>query len=128
MEIVLCLPLYQKLESLLYELIMYLYSVIAEEIRGYKELWFIGDNFVATRYRSHFKNACFESFVKDSFDIVGYCNSKFNSPEKNMLIRLKITLAKAIEKRIKLPCFLVVVLDNDLISFWLTLTRVWPVS
>ena len=34
-----------------------------------------------------------------------------------MLIRLKVTLAKAIEKKIKLPRFVVVVLDNDLVQF-----------
>ena len=39
------------------------------------------------------------------------------SKETNMLIRLKSTLAKAIEKRMRLPRFIVVVLDNDLIQY-----------
>ena len=77
----------------------------------------LGDNFVVTTYRSHFKKAMFDSFIKNSFDYVGYCNSKYNSAEWNMLIRLKITLAKAIEWKVKLQRFIVVVLDNDLIQF-----------
>ena len=69
----------------------------------------LGDNFVATMYRTHFKKAKFDSYIKNAFDYVGYCNSKFNSAERNMLIRLKITLAKAIESKTKLPRFIVVV-------------------
>ena len=86
-------------------------------MEGYEELWVLRDNFVATTYRTHFRKARFESFIKNSFDVIGYCNSKFNSSERNMLIRLKTTLFKAIEKRVKLLRFIVTVLDNDLIQY-----------
>ena len=67
--------------------------------------------------QAHFKKAKFASYIKNAFDYVGYCNSKFNTAERNMLIRLKITLAKAIEHKIKLSRFIVVILDNNLIQF-----------
>ena len=72
---------------------------------------------MATTYRNHFKKAKSTSFMKTAFDVFAFCNSKYSSKETNMLSRLKGTVSKAIEKRLKLPRFVVVVLDNDLIQF-----------
>ena len=94
-----------------------MFFLLAEEIKAYEEIWIISDNFVATTYCNHFKKAKLDSFMKSRFDVHAFCNGKYNSHETNMLIRLKVTLSKAIEKRVKLPRFIVVVLDNDLIQF-----------
>ena len=55
--------------------------------------------------------------MKANFDTFAFCNSRFNSQETNLLTRLKSFFSRAVDKRIKLPRFVVVVLDNDLIQY-----------
>ena len=82
------------------------------------ELWFVGDNFVSRCYRQFFKNAPETGkYVKEKFEVSVYCNSRFISNELNIIIRMKTALLTAIEKKIKLPKYVVIVLENDVVEY-----------
>ena len=55
--------------------------------------------------------------MKERFEIRPYANSKYNSATKNMLLRLQNTFASAINKNKVLPKYILIVLDDDLITF-----------
>ena len=94
------------------------FSVIAENIEGLDELWFLGDNFVARCYHQFFRNAPETGkYIKERFEVSAYCNSHFISNELNIVIRLKNALMMAIEKKVKLPKYIVVVLENDILEY-----------
>ena len=46
-----------------------------------------------------------------------FCNSRFNSPTENMLVRIQNTMVGAINKNIALSEYVIVVFDDDLITF-----------
>ena len=91
-------------------------------MKALQRVWFVGDNFTACMYCSHFlfqnhpKQA---SFIKTNFDFEAHCNSRFNSANQNMILRLQNTLAGAFNKYkdLPLPKYILVVLDDDLITF-----------
>ena len=90
-----------------------------EKIKGLDQVWILGDNFMATSYRKHFllreDNA--DGFLKKSFEVQNYCNSRFNSAMKNMLIQIQNTVAGAINKNVALPRYFLIILDADLIEY-----------
>ena len=103
-----------------------------DKIKGLHAVWFLGDNFAATIYRKHFllisdvvseerhrkgNEDEFQFFVKDNFEFHMFCNSKYNSPMQNMLIRLQNTFVAAINQNISLPRYVLIILDSDLIDF-----------
>ena len=90
---------------------------ITDKVSGLDELWFIGDNFVAATYRQHFKKTKIKSFVKENFEVFAFCSSKFADKNTNMISRMQIAFATALNKRIYLPKFVVIVLDDDLIQY-----------
>ena len=94
----------------------YLFS-IPDKIEGYEELWFLGDNFMASTYRDHVKNSEREFYVKDHFEVCPFCNSHFNSNDTNMLSWIINSFVQALKKHTKLPKYLVIVLENDLMEF-----------
>ena len=96
---------------------MFSLFLISDQVPGYFEMWITGDNFMAKSYREHFKKAGDDFFMKRNFEIFPQCNSRYSSNNTNLLSRLQITLANAINDRIKLPKYIVIVLDNDLIEF-----------
>ena len=58
-----------------------------------------------------------EYFTKTQFDVTGYYNSRFSSKVVNLLIRLSTSLQKAVQDAVKLPKYLIVVLEDDLMRF-----------
>ena len=58
-----------------------------------------------------------DSYIKLNYEYKPYCNSRFNSTTKNMLVRLQNTVAQAINKNNKLAKYIIIVLDDDLIMF-----------
>ena len=79
----------------------------------------MGDNFVAETYRVHFKKAMRDgsSYIKSNFEYHSACNSKMNSHDVNLLSRLLNTFIEEINKRGKLPKYVLVVLDDNIIQF-----------
>ena len=91
---------------------------IIEPPAGYEELWFLGDNFMATTFReSVIKEDDTNMFVKTFFEVFPYCGSRYASMDTNMLSRINNAFASAVNKAERLPKYVVVVLDNGLIDY-----------
>ena len=41
------------------------FLIISEDVVGFENLWFVGDNFMAGTYRNHFKRVAAEMFLQD---------------------------------------------------------------
>ena len=86
-------------------------------------LWFLGDNFMARSFRNHYKRRDpgkdKAHYVKNNFEFMAHCGSRWSSSNENMLSRLRSSLASGInqQKSGLLPKYIVVVLDDDLITF-----------
>ena len=59
----------------------------------------------------------FQFFIKQNFEHQMFCNSKYNSSNKNLLLRLQNTFASAINKNISLPRYMLLVTDSEMIDF-----------
>ena len=61
----------------------------------------------------------FKFFIKENYDFSMYCNSRYNSPTQNMLIRLQNTFVSTINQSLTqcLPKYMLLVLDDDIINF-----------
>ena len=104
--------------------------LVSEKIKALHEVWLLGDNFAATTYRKFFllrpeikdedghdPVEPFEFFIKKNFDFNMFCNSRFNSPTQNMLVRIQNTFVSAINKAANLPKYIILIFDNDLIEY-----------
>ena len=95
----------------------------------------MGDNFAATTYRKYFlerssikeADRCgshddientepFQFFIKNSFDFNMFCNSRYNSPNQNMLARLQNMFVATVNKHHNLPSYILIIIDDDLIQ------------
>ena len=53
---------------------------ISESTKGYDEVWFLGDNFVASTFRPAFKKVKeYQFFTKKHFEFMAHCGSKFEN-------------------------------------------------
>ena len=83
-------------------------------------LWFFRDNFTARWYRTHFKKKSKDTFfIKQNFEVSAHCNSRWASANENMISRIRNSFAAAVsqQKSGLLPKYVIVVLDDDLITF-----------
>ena len=82
------------------------------------ELWVIGDNFVAATYCEKFLNKDAKNgwFMKSNYEVFNYCNSRYSSSNQNILSRIQITVAAAINEKVKLPQVILMMLHNDLVK------------
>ena len=55
-------------------------------------------------------------FVTRNFDVFPYCESKYSSNNTNILSRIVSSFADRLNERIKLPKYVVIVLDDDLLQ------------
>ena len=95
------------------------YLSLTGDLTGLQHLWFLGDNFIAKSYRKHFKNAEGSFFIKQRYEFRAFCSSHFSCPTKNMINRLQNTMAATLNKykAEPLPKYLIIVLDDDLITY-----------
>ena len=96
--------------------------VFADKFVTLDQVWFVGDNFAARTYRQHFllrKDHVHNKvpYVKSHFDLQMFCNNRYNSAQENMLIRIQNTVASALNGNVRFPKFLLIILDDDLITF-----------
>ena len=81
-------------------------------------MWIIGDNWMAETFRPAFKKIKqTEFYLKEQFEVTPFCSSKYNDNNKNVLSRLQITMASAINKEKTLPKFILVIIDDELIKY-----------
>ena len=77
----------------------------------------------------------YQHYIKNNYDFMAFCNSKYASLNQNMLSRIQNTFAVALNQTKKgdiLPRYVIVVLDDDLIMYLdfkkdgaATLLRTW---
>ena len=84
---------------------------------GLNEMWLLGDNFMSTTYRVCYKKSTSEFYTKENYEITAFCSSKYADKNTNALSRLQIALANTLNKKIYLPQYVVVILDDDLIQY-----------
>ena len=80
------------------------------------ELWIVSDNFIAESYRENFLHVK-GLYAKKAFEVHNFCNSRYTCNNRNMLSRIQHAVLRGINKRFKLPDFILIVLDNDLAQF-----------
>ena len=74
---------------------------------------------VSTDSENKNKNYADKSYIKSNYEFKPFCNSRFASSTENMLTRLQNSLAMGFNhfKDGRLPQYIVVVLDDDLITY-----------
>ena len=87
-----------------------------ENVTGFKELWLVGDNFMATTYRENFLKDKGSWFMKDEFEISPYCSSRFSSSNTNVLSRIQNSFIRAMNEKVKLPDVIVILIDRDVMN------------
>ena len=55
--------------------------------------------------------------MKQNFEVSPYCSNRFYDKNQNLLSRLQISMANAINKNLQLPNAIVLIFDKDLIEF-----------
>ena len=88
-----------------------------DEVTGNKKVWLIGDDFLASTIRVHFRKSPADFHLKENFQVNIFCGNCFNDSNQNVLSRVQISLAKVINSLHKLPDFILMILDDDLIRF-----------
>ena len=105
------------------ELVCNDFIVFSESLVGMQMLWVLGDNFTARSFRSHYKNQiptrCNTHFIKENYEYMAHCSSRWSSTNENMLSRIRNSLVSGLnqQKTGLLPKYIIVVLDDDLITF-----------
>ena len=82
-----------------------------------KKVWLLGDDFLASTVRIHFKKSSHDFFLKENYQVDVFCGNRFNNSNQNVLSRIQISLASAINSVHRLHNFILMILDNDLIEF-----------
>ena len=72
---------------------------------------------MASTYRWSYKKNKDEFYTKDNFEVKPYCQSKYENADRNMLNRLRSSLIQGINDQSKLPKFIIVILDDDIIEY-----------
>ena len=94
--------------------------IITGKVRGYEEIWFFGDNFGFRSYLEHFNErdpANYDGYVKMQYSMKGFFTNKFTHHDQNAVSRLCNVIAKAIQDRTLLLKIMVIVPDDDLITY-----------
>ena len=99
----------------------HLYNVlfsIVETPAVLNDLWLVGDNFTATYVRNYFRrNKDYDFFIKNNFEVKIFCASRFESANTNILSRIHSSVVNSgLNKNAKLPKYVVIILDNDLVE------------
>ena len=93
------------------------FRLIADDIKGIAKVWILGDNFLAETYRKFFKkNNSSEFYLKQQFEVVPFCSSKYSERNSNTLSRIVNSFMQALNSKFHLPQYIVVLLDDDLIE------------
>ena len=97
--------------------ITYLFSEIPP---AYKKIWILGDQFVTNSLEDYFQKrriSEYNGFMKEHFDVTGFCSSKYTSSDTNAVSRMRNILTTVMQKQPLLPKYVVIVIDDDLIKY-----------
>ena len=82
---------------------------------AYETAWIIGDSFLASTYQKGFKNQDGNYYIKESYGLHAFHNDQHL--DKNLLSRVRNVLVAGFNKLEKLPKFIIVAMDNDILNF-----------
>ena len=90
---------------------------LAEDAKGINKIWILGDNFLAETYRQHVRKGGEEFYMRQNFEVWPFCSSRFSDCNPNMLSRITNSMISALNNKVYLPVYLIIVLEDDLITF-----------
>ena len=90
-----------------------------DAIQPLDQVWVFKDNSTAISYRKHFllRDDNRSGFMKSYILHRIFCNSKYSSTTKNMILHIHNTVAVAINDNTYLPKYMIFVVDDDLITY-----------
>ena len=86
----------------------------SDKVPGLKKIWLIGDEFIATTYRTYFRKVQTMMWMKENFEVKAYCTSRHSSSNTNLLSRMINTVIAAINDQVTLPDFILFIPDADI--------------
>ena len=93
-------------------------TFFSENLKAINKIWLLGDNFLAETYRKNFKKAGdINFFMKKNFDVNPFCSSRFSDRNVNTVSHILYSFVSAVNNKVYLPAYLVIILDDDLIEF-----------
>ena len=92
--------------------------VFTGQIFGYEDLWIIGDDTVMSSFNQYVMNAHRkrELFIKNNFNLHVYATQRSVSNIRSFLARIRNQFAKALDNHQKLPKFITVVMDDNILQ------------
>ena len=94
-----------------------IYFNITDDLKGIAKIWLVSDNFFAESYRKYFKKSSSEFYMKENYEIVAFCSSKYSDRNLNALSRLVNSFIEAMNTKFYLPDYIIFMLDDDLIQY-----------
>ena len=84
-------------------------------VRGYEDLWIVGDEFAKNTFHSTvLQNNSLQFYIKETFNIYEFTSDRTN--EGNVLNRIFNNIVRGMNQQILLPKIILIVLDNDLMK------------
>ena len=80
--------------------------------KSYDSLWMVGDDFVWNTVDQMVTNSSSRFFMKDNFNVYTFVSS--HTEEGTVLSRIYNNVVKAINQYVKLPKFIIIVIDSDI--------------
>ena len=101
------------------------YVTILDDATAYDDIWLIGDRFINKSidvledymglFNAKTKHTQFDSYIATNYDVLAYTNDD-DSVVRSVLGRLRNALAIALNENDKLPKYILIVLDTDLMK------------
>ena len=107
-----------------------MYNFIAGRIKGCEAVWIIGDDFVSKSFDQYYKswstspsqatihNAGRTLYLFENFEVSDFYSNKYVSANQNTISRLRSAFQKGIQDNVILPKYVVIVPDNDIITYF----------
>ena len=96
--------------------------VFAEPVKGYEQIWILGDAFTASSFKQFYKMKTMKDFAAgymiENYDVMARSATKYTSNDPNILSRLRNMLIGLIHQEIKLPKMVIIVLDDNLVKYY----------
>ena len=93
---------------------------VVDNVPAYEKVWFFRDNFGYHTYSQYFHNkpiSDYGTYIKKNYDTVGFLNDKYNCHDDSAVSRIRNLLPSAVKSHLLLPKLIVVVTDDDLMSY-----------
>ena len=96
------------------KLITNLIISIVEPIRRLNSIWFIGDDFLDSSFGKYFQLQVHDGYVNTHYEVKAY--SGYKRWNRSYVVRIRNCFAKAVNDNKVLPRYVVVIIDNEIIS------------